>query len=248
MRPGSRDRADRDDCSLQVSESRSSHTTPLPRHPRTVVRQPHGALVLYRSGQWLTWLEAHDPDLRAMWSARLSRSVIDLCLHPDGTPWVLDPTGVSALGDEGAHLARVAARVPEGMHVSALAWVDDRDLRLPSRCPKPAAPSDRSAREHERKRLLEPRASRTRRGGVQQLPNIDIMARCTEDMVVDLSDPRRVRRRGPHVLQRHARDRDRLRICARANGRRVAVHDEVRPAPDYGVARRRGVPRRLSGL
>jgi hypothetical protein len=98
---------------------------PLAHRPQGVVRPSTGEILLHRTGQWGTYLEAYDQDLKPMWSALLNRHALDVLLDGDGTPWVLDPAGVSALGKRGACVSRVEARVPTGMHVSAFAWVDD---------------------------------------------------------------------------------------------------------------------------
>jgi outer membrane protein assembly factor BamB len=96
------------------------------RRPRSVLCLPRsGEILLHEAGQWGTYVEAYDPELLSIWNARFGRSAFSLLLDAKGMPWMLDLAGASALGERGDPLARVAARVPEGMHVSACAWVDD---------------------------------------------------------------------------------------------------------------------------
>jgi hypothetical protein len=84
-----------------------------------------GELLLHETGQWGSYLEAYGPDLMSIWNAHLDGSAFKLLLDAKGMPWMLDLAGASAIGERGDSIARLAARVPEGMHVSACAWVDD---------------------------------------------------------------------------------------------------------------------------
>src|SRR5208283_5249618 len=96
------------------------------RRPGSVLCLPRsGEILLHEAGQWGTYVEAYDPELLSIWNARFGRSAFSLRLDAKGVPWILDRAGASALGERGAPLARVAARVPEGMEVSACVWVDD---------------------------------------------------------------------------------------------------------------------------
>jgi hypothetical protein len=95
----------------------------LARHPLNVVRLPGGELLVLAMNHAEALLEAYDPGLAPMW--RVPCGGIELLLAPDGTPWVLQKVGASAFGDQGACLAHIEARVPDGMRVSAFARVDD---------------------------------------------------------------------------------------------------------------------------
>src|SRR5580698_4726876 len=96
------------------------------RRPRSVLCLPRsGAILLHEAGQWGSYVEAYDPEFLPIWNARFDPNAFSLILDAKGMPWMLDRAGAAALGERGDPLARVAARVPEGMHVSACAWVDD---------------------------------------------------------------------------------------------------------------------------
>lgn len=70
-------------------------------------------------------LEIYDPDLALQWSRRVAAPSTEVLVSADGTAWLLDREGATALGDDGRCATRVEVRVPAGMHVSAFAPIDD---------------------------------------------------------------------------------------------------------------------------
>lgn len=84
----------------------------LARRPLSLIQLPGGALLLHSSDEGGTFLEAYDPDLASIWSVRLGGRPIEftwmsrMLLARDGTPWVLDRVGASAIGLNGTCIDR----------------------------------------------------------------------------------------------------------------------------------------------
>ncbi len=105
---------------MKLSASRT-----LARHPRNIARLSSGEVLVRSSSEEGSFLDAYDAGLAPIWSVRLHERAFDLALAPDGTPWVLDPTGSSAFGNQGAQVARVEVRMRKRMDVAAFAMVDN---------------------------------------------------------------------------------------------------------------------------
>jgi len=97
----------------------------LPRHLIEMAYLPGGDLIILSDDAEASFLEAYSAQLVPNWTTRLEHRALALVVSADGTPWVLDSTGVTAIGDRGVRVVRLDVPTGQRMELSAFAQVEN---------------------------------------------------------------------------------------------------------------------------